>query len=240
MISEELARLFLYAACGVLSVYGLLVGASMLPGSDTVALASGLLIFLVFLLWARSQLPIANHPLIQHAGVLALLLLAPLAIPYYLFATRRDRPTPRSVAILLAILAPFLFAIGGAYLAWAVPLPPRYLQLQDGGPWIRVTPATGAHIARQDFAVLTEFVTLERSEGRGMPTDVQDLYHRWYAARPDAYRPPLDPFTGLSYYYERRDTGFVLWSAGPDRKVGTVDDTWFQWPPSPPDSGPGS
>jgi hypothetical protein len=41
---------------------------------------------------------------------------------------------------------------------------------------------------------------------------------------------PVRLFYRHGYLYELRDTGFVLWSSGPDKQLGNADDIWYDWP----------
>jgi Zn-dependent protease with chaperone function len=68
-------------------------------------------------------------------------------------------------------------------------------------------------------AVAEEF---HKAHGR-YPADGEALYGVWRTTRPDKPEP-LDPFTSEYYFYEPSGDQFLLWSAGPDRTNGTLDD----------------
>jgi hypothetical protein len=128
------------------------------------------------------------------------------------------------------LVAPALTLLAGMVVASAVPIPPRYVQLAPGAEWIRVNAATGTEIARRDLGSLADFILGERRAGRPLPSDAFDLYARWLDSENGGWRDPYDPFTGLGYLYDVRDTGFVLWSSGPDKQLGNSDDVWYDWP----------
>lgn len=230
-MSERRWRLVLYVVAALVALRWLLIGAAQLPTSDFGEWAAAMVLFICFIVWARAQLPSGDHPLIRRDAGLLMVILAPIATLYYLYATRRSRPRAVSVSVAAALVMPAVAYAMGGVLAAAVPLGPRYVRLAPRGDWIAVDSATGSDIARRDLTTLAEFVVGERAAGRAMPADAPELYARWWSANPDSWRAPYDPFTGFGYLYEVRDSGFVLWSVGPDKTLGNDDDVWYLWPP---------
>jgi hypothetical protein len=229
-VRERRWRVALYIVAALIGLRWLLIGAAQLPTSDFGEWAAAMLLFIVFILWARCQLPVGDHPLIRRDAGLLMVILAPIATLYYLFVTRRSRPRGISISVAASLVLPALAYAGGSILAATVPIPPRYVQLTVGGEWVVVDSASGTDIARRDLSTLADFVLRERAAGRAIPTDVLELYDRWLSTNPKTGRDPYDPFTGVGYYYEVRDSGFVLWSVGPDRVLGNDDDVWYAWP----------
>ena len=71
---------------------------------------------------------------------------------------------------------------------------------------------------------------VRRFEGQNgaLPEDadvVYDLWPTWYPDRPE----PLDPFDGYRYGYGLTESGFLIWSSGPDQRGGTEDDLSFEF-----------
>jgi hypothetical protein len=228
--TERRWRVALYVIAALVGLRWFLVGAAQLPTSDFGEWAAAMLLFVIFILWARSQLPSGDHPLIRRDAGLLMVIFAPVATLYYLFATRRSRPAGVSISVMASLVVPVLAYASGSILAGFVPIAPRYVQLTAGGEWVAVDSATGSEIARRDLATLAAFVLGERAVGNALPTDAAELYDRWLTANPRNGRDPYDPFTGFGYLYEVRDTGFVLWSVGPDKVLGNPDDVWYVWP----------
>jgi hypothetical protein len=190
----------------------------------------GWLAFGMVVVWARQHGASAGRGSLGPAAAVLYVFYGPFWVAYYLLRTRADRE-PKLTTLLSAVaFAP----IGG----WLVALPaltflpiyPRYLDFGDGRGQQRVTAELGSQVAHRDFGRLVAFLGDERIAGRGLPADADDLYARWSKYR---FRdlPPFDPFTGAGYYYEVRDNGYGLWSAGPDHRFQTDDDLWFVWPP---------
>lgn len=86
-----------------------------------------------------------------------------------------------------------------------------------------------------DFDLLTGFIHSLRLERGGADFSIEEINETWLERYPGSEKP-FDPFDGLDYGYYETDTGFVLWSVGPDREINTADDItrpedW--WPEEP-------
>jgi hypothetical protein len=212
----------------LLAAYFALVGAAQLPETALQLLVAGWLLPAAIFLSASQHKP-------PHGWDLWFLLLGPFLVWYYIWRTRRERSSGTSAVFAAIVLSPAIGMLMGSLAAWLVPLPPRYVQLREGGPTLRITAALADSVAHSDFRRIAAFLRDEQARGRSLPADVDDLYRRLGAAAREA--TPFDLFTGGGYYYERRDEGYVLWSAGRDRLIGTDDDPWFIWPELANDSG---
>jgi hypothetical protein len=212
----------------VLLVYATLVGAAQLPEHIGLTFAATWLLPAGVLLWDRSaRLKSAVYTPASGIGYL-LFLFGPLLALWYLLRTRRDRHWGLTVILAGLAFAPMLGYVSGQLAATLVPIPPRYVELE--GRYRRVTRDLASEVAQADFRRLAQFLTEERGANRPLPADADELYARWIERHPYDH-PPYDLFTGGGYYYGPRDTGYGLWSAGPDRQLGTEDDPWFVWPP---------
>lgn len=211
------------------------MAAEQLPAS-AVTLIGGWLVPGMIVLWARQQGASTGRGRLGTAADVLFALFGPLWVVYYLIRTRANRERKLSALLGAVAFAPIGgYVVGFTAFAW-FPIPPRYLDLGDGRGQQRITAEVGSHAADRDFGRLAAFVAAERAAGRGLPTDVDDLYARWSRRSRDL--PPFDPFTGGGYYYEVRDSGYGLWSAGPDHRFDTDDDPWFVWPPVDTDLAP--
>ena len=89
-MSEPAFRYSFYVLAALFTLRSFLAGASQLPDSGGAALATGAVLFLSFVFWARSQLPRGDHPLIRREAGLWLVVLAPITVLYYLIASRHS------------------------------------------------------------------------------------------------------------------------------------------------------
>lgn len=82
--------------------------------------------------------------------------------------------------------------------------------------------------AASDAELLATGVRRYLEERGELPSDLDDVYEAW----PDWYggaQAPVDPFDGLRYGYELRESGFSIWSSGPDGEPETDDDLVFEF-----------
>lgn len=93
----------------------------------------------------------------------------------------------------------------------------------DTVPYVAPPLDSATALARSDLEALAALLDSRRSAGQALPSDEDELYELWGAARPDA-RTPIDPFDGNPYGYEIRGGEYRLWSSGPDGESGTPDD----------------
>jgi hypothetical protein len=209
----------------VFLAYAGLVGAAQLPEHTGLTIVAAWVLPAVVLMWIRTETGNLTAPGIGD-GML-LLLFGPFLSLYHLIRSRRRRHWGLSVMMGVLLFSVPIGYLGGQTIISLKPIPPRYVEWN--GDVKRVTPRFASEAARTDFEWIAAFLADEESAGRQLPTDADDLYARWMERRPQD-RLPFDLFTGLGYYYERRDAGYGLWSAGPDRTLDTDDDLWFVWP----------
>jgi hypothetical protein len=218
-----------YAVAAILAIYYGFVGAQQLPES----LASGIVaawgIPALLVVWARAEEPRIGRTVAGLHGGIWFLLFGPLLIPYYLARTRRHRSWKVAATVLLAVASPYLGFTAGAVAGAAADVPPRFVELSDQGPWVRVTPEAGRRIVARDFETWAAFLGALHARRGAYPTDVDALYETWGELR-RRERAPFDPFTGRGYWYQVTESGYVILSAGPDHRFDTADDLWYLWP----------
>lgn len=214
--------------------YSALVGAEQLPERPVLGAFVSWLVAGGVLFVARTESLRADSSAPGRVSGVLFVLFGPFYVASYLFSTRRQRHWGLSGILASVAFSPFVgYVLGvGATLAW--PIPPRYVDFGDARGPQRVTAQVATATARADFARIARFLADEAAAQRPLPHDGEELYVRWGKARPEE-RIPLDLFTGVAYYYESRDTGYGLWSAGPDRTFDTADDLWFLWPEGSPE-----
>ena len=215
-------------------VYSALVGAGQLSERPALGALVGWLLAGTVLLVARAESVRADSSAPGRVSGLLFILFGPLYVAYYLFSTRQQRHWGVSVILTAVAFGSFVGYVVGAGVVAAFPIPPRYVDLGDTKGSQRVTPQLAAGTAQADFNRIARFLAAEVAAHRPLPQDVDEFYERLGKAQPEE-RLPIDLFTGFGYHYEPRDTGYGLWSAGPDRTFGTADDLWFLWPDGSPE-----
>jgi Zn-dependent protease with chaperone function len=78
------------------------------------------------------------------------------------------------------------------------------------------------------FASVGAVLDAEVAAGRDLPESFDDLWAVWYDSHEDSM--PVDPFDGQDLGYDRTDTGYRLWSSGPDGLPETEDDIVYDGP----------
>ena len=210
-------------------VYFAFVGAEQLPERAALSTLVGWLVAGAVLLLARAESLQTGRSVPGGGSGVLFLLFGPLFVAYYLFRTRRERHWGVSSILAAVALSPvFGYAIGAGAL-WAFPIPPRFVDLDDGQGPQRVTPQLAAQTVQADFERIARFLAGELAANRPLPRDVEELYERFHSSHASE-RILIDLFTGSGYYYEPRDTGYGLWSTGPDRAFDTADDLRLLWP----------
>lgn len=81
-------------------------------------------------------------------------------------------------------------------------------------------PTRAAQQVEADFEELSRFIAAEWTEG--VPETIAEVRARWEERSEAVF--PIDPFDGFDYGYDLTDTGYRLWSTGPDGEVLTEDD----------------
>jgi len=88
-----------------------------------------------------------------------------------------------------------------------------------------VDAATARRQVEADFETLRRTAEVHRRRMGVLPADDEALYGVWRSTGGDPEHEPVDPFDGSRYgYLVGEDGEFILWSSGPDGKVGTKDD----------------
>jgi len=98
---------------------------------------------------------------------------------------------------------------------------PRQRRVADDYHVSPDSPTVRAQI-RKDFEGFQALLDAEIKQGRPLPWDLDELYHRWSEVQKTS--GPLDPFSGAWYDYSQRGDAYRIWSMGPDGENRTADD----------------
>lgn len=86
-----------------------------------------------------------------------------------------------------------------------------------------VPPDTASQDLDAAFDVVSTMLDEELAAGGELPEDYEELATLWTERRGDEPMP-IDPYDGMELGYTKTDTGYELWSSGPDTEAETDDD----------------
>lgn len=141
--------------------------------------------------------------------------------------------TLRALAIILAIVVAvgagsYFIAQGaastlGGLLGLGLSSPFDYTSSFDESEESYVPADTASQDLDAAFDVVSTMLDEEVAGGGALPEDYEQLATLWAERRGDE-QMPIDPYDGMELGYTKTDTGYELWSSGPDTEAETDDD----------------